>query len=43
MKVEVAVLSGLPVPNGPYGLCGPTATLNSVNIHVALRPLKPEG
>ena len=29
MKVEVAVLGSLPVPNNPYGLCGRKATLNS--------------
>ena len=28
MKAEVAVL-GLSVPNNPYGLCGPKATLDS--------------
>ena len=32
VKVEVAVL-GLPVPNGPCGLCGRKATLN-LNLHV---------
>ena len=26
MKVEVAVLPGLPGPNSPYGLCGRKAT-----------------
>ena len=30
MKVEVAVLAGLPVPNSPYGLCGRKATRNFV-------------
>ena len=29
VKVEVASCPGLPVPNGPYGLCGRKATLNN--------------
>ena len=32
MKVEVAVLGSLPVPNSPYGLCGRKATMN-LNMH----------
>ena len=34
MKVEVAVLAGLPAPNSPYGLCGRKATLTSIAVRL---------
>ena len=36
MKVEVAVLERLPVPNSPYGLCGRKATLDTDLLRVTV-------